>query len=797
MKRILFFTKVSLLLILFMLIPVVHAQQVTGNLLTEAATSVDFDERSFYMLVNRETGQAMDVEGRSIMNDINIIVADADYSMHQVWRMDDMGGDVFNLANGHSDKVVRNRDGNVRQERRGSSNHHRWKIEHIEGTYFRLVNAASSNVVLAVDGNNVVGAAPNGSAAQQWQILRVYAEPIVPDFNLQGFASVGHGTTGGAGGDVVVVNNEADLIHYMQHQDPYIILIDGTITLGPGNHHSPSDNMHSIAPNKTLFGLEGATIKGGGFNIRGTRNNGVGEVTRSNIIIRNLTFEGPSPDDFINIEWGASHVWIDHNTFNGPNNDGIVDVKRESSFITISWNIINTNHKTMLLGHDDSHHHDRGFLKVTYHHNYIYNSQSRHPRMRYGRAHLFNNYFKEIGDYVMGPGIEAEIVSENNHVWESGRFTDWYHATGKVLERGQGSLINRINHDHDPRIVTSELEWGPEDYYSYTLYPALSVRDMVQTYAGAGVLSWGDPMPESYTLTSSVQGQGSVNPASGSFAKNSEVQITATPASGWQFDGWSGDASGTDNPLTLVMNSNKSVTATFIEIPGGGDNGDGQIGWKILYDWNFSAMPEYASNFSVSGSQIIAGVTLYNNIEVDGMADRSSEIDGVTYTYNRRVKFGGAGSFSGGNPTARVFAFPVSGDVKITVVHQSASSSEDRVLRIAHGANQVLETFTSPRSPHAMDVYYYTGDATTIYLYSQSSGINLYHVRVEEPDYGSSTTMKELQPFSKVVVSVNYYNLNGVNLGKNFDALPAGFYIKVKQFEDGSFKTKKVLKERR
>jgi uncharacterized repeat protein (TIGR02543 family) len=70
-----------------------------------------------------------------------------------------------------------------------------------------------------------------------------------------------------------------------------------------------------------------------------------------------------------------------------------------------------------------------------------------------------------------------------------------------------------------------------------------------------------------YTLTVNIVGQGSVdlNPPGGTYDEDTVVTLTATPpASGWQFDGWSGDLSGTANPTTIIMDSNKTVTATFV-----------------------------------------------------------------------------------------------------------------------------------------------------------------------------------------------------------------------------------------
>ena len=67
-----------------------------------------------------------------------------------------------------------------------------------------------------------------------------------------------------------------------------------------------------------------------------------------------------------------------------------------------------------------------------------------------------------------------------------------------------------------------------------------------------------------YTLTvSSVNGSVAKVPDQLTYDHGTSVQLTATPAEGYHFTGWSGDASGTDNPLTVVMDDNKNVTANF------------------------------------------------------------------------------------------------------------------------------------------------------------------------------------------------------------------------------------------
>jgi len=75
------------------------------------------------------------------------------------------------------------------------------------------------------------------------------------------------------------------------------------------------------------------------------------------------------------------------------------------------------------------------------------------------------------------------------------------------------------------------------------------------------------PAPE-YSLSINIVGNGVVTyNGTSPYAAGSVVVLTAYPDSGWTFDGWSGDLTGTTNPDTILMNENKSVTVTFTEIP--------------------------------------------------------------------------------------------------------------------------------------------------------------------------------------------------------------------------------------
>ena len=71
-----------------------------------------------------------------------------------------------------------------------------------------------------------------------------------------------------------------------------------------------------------------------------------------------------------------------------------------------------------------------------------------------------------------------------------------------------------------------------------------------------------------HTLTTSVNatGGGSVSPASGSYDAGSAVTLTGTPAAGYRFDRWYGDASGATATVTITMNSDKSTSAAFKKV---------------------------------------------------------------------------------------------------------------------------------------------------------------------------------------------------------------------------------------
>ncbi|MFX0135863.1 MAG: CFI-box-CTERM domain-containing protein, partial [Candidatus Hodarchaeota archaeon] len=75
-----------------------------------------------------------------------------------------------------------------------------------------------------------------------------------------------------------------------------------------------------------------------------------------------------------------------------------------------------------------------------------------------------------------------------------------------------------------------------------------------------------------YTLTITAGTGGRTNPSSGTYTHDvgTQVSVRAIANSGYRFIGWSGDASGTTNPITINIDSNKSIKANFNRTTTGG-----------------------------------------------------------------------------------------------------------------------------------------------------------------------------------------------------------------------------------
>ncbi|MCX6097436.1 MAG: stalk domain-containing protein [Caldiserica bacterium] len=104
-----------------------------------------------------------------------------------------------------------------------------------------------------------------------------------------------------------------------------------------------------------------------------------------------------------------------------------------------------------------------------------------------------------------------------------------------------------------------------QDIRALAINPATPSILYVGTY-DVGVFQY--ELVSSYALTTNVSpstgGSISRSPDTASYTSGTVVTLTAAPAAGYVFIGWSGDLSGPPtNPPTITMDANKTVTATF------------------------------------------------------------------------------------------------------------------------------------------------------------------------------------------------------------------------------------------
>ena len=352
-------------------------------------------------------------------------------------------------------------------------------------------------------------------------------------------------------------------------------------------------------------------------------------VRASNIIIRNINFRQPKANngaDAVSMQ-ECEGVWVDHCTFTSLNQtkdyeDGSTDITHGSKNVTVSWNHYILTQKSCLVGHSNSQTTDTE-ITATFHHNWFDQSSSRHPRVRFGKVHVYNNLFDGNTTYGVGSAYGAKVLVEYNYFDGVQLPTDicTYPAKESNESNLQGSvagylyatqdvLVNRPAKAKDPYPLTNVKYKSyqgetitPLTYadfkpaYDYIVTPAEDVPTVVKGGAGHGKLGW-------------TEAPVAVN--------NGGITDPDQPGGG---DEPGGDQPGGDQPggdtsaptYVLYMNDSASPVSTI----------DGQSG-STYFTYSTSA-----ADFRTAGDEKYHG---------------PFEIDGTTY--QRGFKFDSKGSIS-------------------------------------------------------------------------------------------------------------------------------------------------------
>ncbi|CAJ0544844.1 Ff.00g084190.m01.CDS01 [Fusarium sp. VM40] len=224
----------------------------------------------------------------------------------------------------------------------------------------------------------------------------LHARAAVNDPCNIGYCTQNGGTTGGGSAKQVTVKTLTELATAANADGASVILVEGNIS-GAAKVQVGSD--------KSIIGKAGSSLTGIGLTI----------LNQKNVIIRNMKISKVEADygDAITIQT-STNVWVDHCDLSASRDgdkdfyDGLVDLSHAADWVTISHTFFHDHSKGSLVGRSDKDvAEDTGKLHVTYANNYFNNVRSRGPLLRFGTAHIINQYYD-----TMDTGLNSRMGAQ-------------------------------------------------------------------------------------------------------------------------------------------------------------------------------------------------------------------------------------------------------------------------------------------------------------------------------------------------------------------------------------------------
>ncbi|MFL6126997.1 non-reducing end alpha-L-arabinofuranosidase family hydrolase [Actinophytocola sp.] len=155
---------------------------------TGAASAATVDTSAWYVLVNRNSGKAMDVSGTSTADGAVVQQWSRHDGANQQWQFVDSGDGYYRLKSKNSGKILdvdsrSTADGaKVQQWTDLNGTNQQFRLADSDGGYVRLINRNSGKAVevtgaSTADGAAVVQYADSNGANQQWQLVRLADTP--------------------------------------------------------------------------------------------------------------------------------------------------------------------------------------------------------------------------------------------------------------------------------------------------------------------------------------------------------------------------------------------------------------------------------------------------------------------------------------------------------------------------------------------------------------------------------------------------------------------------------------------
>ena len=261
--------------------------------------------------------------------------------------------------------------------------------------------------------------------------------------------------------------------------------------------------------------------------------------------IRNLGFMNCCSDegDDVGLQQDNMYSWV-HNCdmFYGNagsdkdqvKGDGALDCKK-SNFVTFSYNHFWDCGKCNLLGlSEGTKSYESNPYFITYHHNWYDHSDSRHPRVRYYNAHVYNNYYDGNSKYGAGSTLGSSVFVEGNYfrncknpMMTSMQGTDVYAGTttrdaknNPTFSKEDGGVIKAYNNTMTGTYTF--IPYGATEYVQKGVTVAAGVINTTQDFDAYVVGSQKEEVPGDIHAY-----QGSTNHYSNFDSKSSMYSYTA------------------------------------------------------------------------------------------------------------------------------------------------------------------------------------------------------------------------------------------------------------------------------
>ncbi|TKW52553.1 Pectate lyase plyB [Colletotrichum tanaceti] len=305
------------------------------------------------------------------------------------------------------------------------------------------------------------------SIAEEGHLLNKRA--AITDAANIGYATQNGGTKGGVGGTTTTVTNLAQLSAAANASGPGIVIIQGNI-VGKAKVQVGSD--------KTIVGKTGSSLEGIGLTILGQKN----------VIVRNVKISKVEAayGDAITIQL-SKNVWVDHCDLSATRDgdkdfyDGLTDLSHAADWVTISHTHFHDHSKGSLVGHSDNNAaEDVGTLRVTYANNHFNNVRSRGPLLRFGTAHVYNQYYNTM-DTGLNTRMGAQALIQSS-VFENVGKKAIFSESSK--ETGYAVAIDVVLGGQSANTAPAGKLTASSPPYSYSLLGSANVKAAVTKEAG-------------------------------------------------------------------------------------------------------------------------------------------------------------------------------------------------------------------------------------------------------------------------------------------------------------------------